>query len=113
MPSLPQASGYPAWLTREERKAGRIAVKWNATLVSATSGEEAGCQMRDITHLGCRIRMANAPSMGTHVTIAIPAFTSVAGWIVWQADGEVGVDFAHPLPDDVLTEVIRRNAALH
>lgn len=65
--------------------------------------------MLDITHLGCRIRIERAPSIGTHVSIVIPAFADVAGWIVWKADGEAGIDFAHPLPADVLAEIIRRN----
>lgn len=103
------ASDYPAWLAREERKAERIAVEWDATLVSATSGEAMRCHMRDITSLGCRLHLERPPSMGTHVTIAIPAFADVAGWVAWKAHDEAGIDFAHPLPDDVLTEIIRRN----
>lgn len=110
MASVSQSSDYPAWLAREERTADRIAVAWDAVLVSATSGIEMPCRMVDITSLGCRIRLEGAPSMGTHVTIAIPAFADVAGWIAWKAEGDAGIDFAHPLPGEVLTEVIRRNA---
>jgi hypothetical protein len=109
MASVSQTSDYPSWLAREERKAERVAVAWDATLVPATSGDEMPCHMLDITHLGCRLRMERAPSVGTHVNIVIPAFAGVAGWIAWKADGEAGIDFAHPLPADVLSEVIRRN----
>lgn len=113
MASVSQTSEYPAWLAREERKADRIAIAWDAVLIPATSREEMPCHMVDITHLGCRIRMAGMPSVGTHVDIVIPAFASVPGWIAWKAAGEAGIDFAHPLPSDVLAEVIRRNDGMH
>lgn len=109
MASALQKPDYATWLACQERKAERIPVLWDATLISAMSGDTLPCHMLDITHRGCRIRMTRVPSVGTHITIIVPAFTNVAGWIAWKARDEAGIDFAHPLPPAVLSEVIRRN----
>ena len=84
---------------------------WEATVRSLKSGDTA-CRILDFTHLGCRFRSEEAPSMGSHVSVIVPGFAEVAGWIAWRPDGQAGVDFAHPLPDAVLQEVVRRNGVL-
>lgn len=111
MASVLKAAEYPAWLAQEERKAERVAVTWEATVRSLKSGD-AACRILDFTHLGCRFRSEEPPSMGSHVSVIVPGFAEVAGWIAWRADGQAGVDFAHPLPDAVLQEVVRRNGVL-
>lgn len=111
MASTVRAVEYPAWLAREERQAQRVAVAWEGTLRSLRSPHRP-CRILDFTHLGCRVEVEDAPSMGTHVGIVVPAFAEVAGWIAWRSDGQVGIDFAHPLPDVVLQQVLLRNGAL-
>jgi hypothetical protein len=101
---------YPSWLAREERKSDRLAVAWSASICSSR-GEEGG-EVLDITPLGCRVRMNDAPPGGSHVGVVLPEFASVAGWVVWRSSGEVGIDFAHPLADVVFDEILRRNGAL-
>lgn len=110
MASKPATSNYPTWLAREERQSDRVAVAWSATL-STPHGDHA-CRIADITHLGCRIQADDLPSVGTYVTVVIPQFAGVAGWVAWRKNGEAGLDFGHPLPDAVLDEVLRRNGTL-
>lgn len=111
MASVPKTSEYPAWLAQEERKADRVPVAWEATVRSLKSGD-APCRILDFTQLGCRIGSEDPPAMGSHVSVIVPGFAEVVGWIVWRGNEQAGVDFAHPLPDAVLQEVVRRNGAL-
>jgi hypothetical protein len=111
MGSNPEPQNYPSWLAREERTAHRVAVSWEATICSPTL-EDAACRILDITHLGCRLSSEHPPRTGTLVTVAIPEFAGITGWIAWRSNGEVGIDFAHPMPTAVLDEIVRRNGAL-
>jgi len=99
---------YPSWLAADERKADRVAVDWFATLASIKFPAE-DAQLIDISNLGCRLRIGRIVSVGTFVTVGIPHFTGVPGWIAWAKGGEMGVDFSHAIPKAVIEEIIRRN----
>lgn len=109
MATKPNTS-YPSWLAQEERKADRAAVSWQGTISSIKFDAEA-CLVQDITHLGCRIMLAHAVSVGTYVSIEIPQIASLEGWVAWNRGCEIGIDFSHPLPAEVLNEIIRRGDA--
>ena len=99
---------YPSWLAADERKAERIPVNWVATLASIKFPAE-DASLIDISNLGCCLRTSRIVSVGTFVTVGIPHFTGVPGWIAWSKGGEMGVDFSHALPKAVVEEIIRRN----
>lgn len=61
----------------------------------------------DITRLGCRVTLQQNISVGTFVTLAIPAFVELFGWVAWSGPHVAGIDFSHPLPPAVLEHVIR------
>ena len=109
MASTAKTAQYPTWLACEERQAHRVAVAWEGVLCSIGSAGRP-CRILDFTHLGCRVQVEEAPSMGSRVGIVIPAFAEVVGWIAWRADGQAGIDFAHPLPDDLLQDILVRNS---
>ncbi len=99
---------YPSWLTQEERKSDRVTVAWRGTISSVKFDAEM-CSIRDVTQLGCRIVLAHAVSVGTYVSISIPHIDRLEGWVAWNRESEIGIDFSHPLPIAVLDELIRRN----
>jgi hypothetical protein len=100
----------PEWLAHEERTADRVAVSWVASISSRKFSDEA-CRIVDITHLGCRVQLTSPITVGAQVTIAIADFAELAGWVAWHKGGEIGVDFSHPLPAQVLDSIIARHGA--
>jgi hypothetical protein len=103
-------SAHPEWLAHEERTADRVAVSWPASISSRKVAAEP-CRIVDITHLGCRVQWASAITVGAQVTIAVADFAELAGWVAWHKGNEIGVDFSHPLPAQVLEGMIARNRA--
>ena len=102
------STAYPSWLAQEERKSDRVAVAWQATISSVKFDAET-CAILDITQLGCRIALAHGVSVGTYVTIDLPQTVRLEGWVAWNRGGEIGVDFSHPLPAELLAGIIHRN----
>jgi hypothetical protein len=101
----------PTWPGRDERKAVRIPVAWTATL-SADHFSEQAVRISNCTARGCRIETPLAVPVGTFVSVTIPEFTAVPGWVAWSSPEAIGIDFSHPLPSRVLAYVVERNASL-
>ncbi len=104
----PQWHPHVAPILCDERRAIRILVDWDAAVTLPTGGRTR-CWVLDISNRGCRIRAETPSSVGTCVNVLLPRFGSVTGWVAWRADGEAGIDFAHPLQPSVLEEILRRN----
>jgi hypothetical protein len=107
MASIVDPTPHPTWLAQDERQADRLAVVWPATIASMKFDPEA-CSISDITHRGCRILLGHHITVGTYVTIDMPQLTKLEGWIAWNRGHEVGVEFSHPLPKDVLSDIETR-----
>ena len=107
MASIVDPTPHPTWLAQDERQADRLAVVWPATTASLKFDPEA-CSISDITHRGCRILLGHHITVGTYVTIDMPQLTKLEGWIAWNRGHEVGVEFSHPLPKDVLSDIETR-----
>jgi hypothetical protein len=60
----------------------------------------------DITRTGCRSMIQRRVSVGTFVTLEIPDFVEVFGWVAWGNDYAVGIDFSHALPPAVLAHIV-------
>lgn len=60
----------------------------------------------DITRSGCRVLIHQRVSVGTFVTLAIPTFVEMFGWVAWSNDHALGIDFSHTLPPAVLAHVV-------
>jgi len=101
----------PTWPGRDERRAVRILVAWTATL-SADHFSEQAVRISNCTARGCRIETPLALPVGTFVSVTIPEFTAVPGWVAWSSSEAIGIDFSHPLPSRVLAYVVERNASL-
>ena len=99
----------PAASDMDERKARRRAASLAARLYSTVT---APCSVRvlDLTHLGCRVSTSQVLSVGAFVTLEVPHFTAINGWVAWSLDGEIGLDFAHPLPLRVVDYILDRAA---
>lgn len=65
----------------------------------------------DITRSGCRVIIQRRVSVGTFVTLAIPSYVDVFGWIAWSDDRVLGIDFSHALPPAVLAHIVRLGSA--
>lgn len=60
----------------------------------------------DFTRTGCRAVIQRRVSVGTFVTLAIPTFVEVFGWVAWSTDHALGINFSHNLPPPVLAHVV-------
>ena len=90
----------------DERQATRLPLLLTAQM-SSDRFEATAVRLTDLTGRGCRLSTAQLVSVGTFVTVHILGFTEIGGWIAWARDGEVGLDFANPLPDAVTGHVLR------
>jgi hypothetical protein len=45
-------------------------------------------------------------TVGTFVTLAIPTFVEMFGWVAWSTDHALGISFSHALPPAVLDHVV-------
>lgn len=59
-----------------------------------------------MTRSGCRVLIQRRVSVGTFVTLVIPTFVEVFGWVAWSNDHALGIDFSHTLPSAVLAHVV-------
>lgn len=106
MPTNPASSSFPAWLPADERKADRLRLSLPAQM-SSDRFDTINVRLTDLTGLGCRLSTAERVSMGVFVTVHIPGFTQISGWVAWSEDGELGLDFANPLPDPVTGFIVQ------
>lgn len=97
------------WPSLDERKLPRSPVQLRATL-RCDKTPEWSVEVTDMTELGCRVAVPERLSVGTFVTLSIPTFVDVVGWVVWTTDAALGIDFSHPLPRGVLEHVVGRSA---
>ena len=63
--------------------------------------------LTDLTYRRCCLSTKQGVSVGSFVTIHVPGYTEINGWIAWVKNGEVGLDFADPLPHAVTEYVLR------
>lgn len=89
----------------DERRAARVPTHMLAELRCDRASAEQVI-ITDMTNFGCRVTVARLVTIGTFVTIAIPDFVEIPGWVAWSTDTALGVDFSHPLPDAVRVHVV-------
>lgn len=99
-------TSYPAWLAGEERHAARRLLSLPARLAGERVRGDAIGRTMDITALGCRLAVAEPPPVGSYVAIDVAGCSGIAGWVAWSRNGQLGVDFAHPLPDAVVEHLL-------
>lgn len=100
---MPPAVTPPALV--DERRAVRVPTELVAGLRWGEALPE-NVIVTDMTNFGCRIATICGVSIGTFVTVAIPEFVEIPGWVAWSTDTAMGVDFSHPLPDAVRAHVV-------
>jgi len=110
MASATEPTVYPAWLAHGERQAERLTVKWEAT-VACMKFDPEPCAVLDITHLGCRLQLSRDVTVGTYITVRVPDFANIEGWVAWSKAQQIGVDFSHPLPAAIVSEIMARMKA--
>lgn len=89
----------------DERRATRMPTRLRAGL-RCDKAPTQQVVVTDMTNFGCRIEAIRKITVGTFVTVAIPEFVDIFGWVAWSTDTALGVDFSHPLPDAVRTHVV-------
>ena len=64
-------------------------------------------EMIDLSDLGCRLRLCINVAFGTFLTMNVEGFTAINGWVAWREKQEIGLEFAHPMPDDVTQYILK------
>ena len=100
--TLPGASDI---LGLDERAAPRVGLRLRAVLKCDKTPTQQVIAT-DITRTGCRAAIQRRVSVGTFVTLAIPEFVEVFGWVAWSNDYALGINFSHTLPPAVLAHVV-------
>jgi hypothetical protein len=95
----------------DERKVHRLPVRLPATL-KCDKTPDWQVEVADFTQLGCRVAVPQRVSVGTFVTLTIPMFVDLVGWVAWTTDDALGIDFSHPLPSDVLAHVVQLGSGI-
>ena len=106
MAPYPAPSTLPSWLVSDERQANRLPLSLPAQM-SSNRFDMTAVHLTDLTYQGCRLSTEQGVSVGSFVTIHVSGFTEINGWIAWVKNGEVGLDFANPLPHAVTEHVLR------
>ena len=92
------------WLAVEDRRATRVHLGLPVTI--ARDGPAAApAMMIDVSRFGCRLTGAPRQTVGSLVTIHVKHFTSLEGWVAWDEAGVSGLDFAHPVPEPIVSHL--------
>ena len=102
-PSKPTAARF------DERDIDRQPLRIETTLFNRKAGV-IDVVITDLTNQGCRLASDQPLTVGASVTLALTTRIEAVAWVAWRAEGAVGVEFAHPLPE-ALFEAIAREAA--
>jgi hypothetical protein len=89
----------------DERRAVRVATRLPAGL-RCDKAPTQQVIVTDMTNNGCRITIDRRVTVGTFVTVTVPDFIEISGWVAWSSQTALGVDFSHPLPDAVRAHVV-------
>jgi hypothetical protein len=98
----PKQAHSTAWI--DERRAMRRHLGL-PVMMSSTHTRPSLAYMVDVSSVGCRIEGQVGFAIGSLAAIEVKGFTKFEGWVVWQRPGELGVEFAHPLPEPVVTHL--------
>ena len=88
-----------AWI--DERRAVRQHLGL-PVIISNPHSHRLAAHMVDISSVGCRIEGQAGFVIGSFATVEIKEFTKFDGWVVWQRPGELGIEFAHALPEPIV-----------
>ena len=94
----------------DERRDSRVSVRLSAILKCDRTPTQRVIAT-DITRSGCRVIIQRRVSVGTFVTLAIPSYVDIFGWVIWSDDRALGIDFSHALPPAVLAHIVRLGSA--
>ena len=93
----------------DERKAARVPLRLTAVLRCDRHPTQQ-VSVIDLTRFGCQIVTHRRVTAGTFVTLDIPDYVDLFGWVAWTHDCKLEVDFAHPLPPAVMDHITRLGA---
>jgi len=99
-------AAFPEWLSSDDRKADRRRLELAVTIQSTNLPPEPA-RMTDLSPLGCGIATTARLHVGSYLTVLIPGFTTVEGWVAWRKPDCLGLDFSHQLPAKVVDHVVR------
>lgn len=89
----------------DERREPRVSLRRRAVLKCDRTPTQQVIAT-DITRIGCRVVIQRRVSVGTFVTLFIPDFVEVFGWVAWSDDHALGIDFSHILPPAILVHIV-------
>ena len=99
---IPQHAHSAAWI--DERRAARQHLGL-PIVISGINSRRLSPHMVDISSVGCRIERDLGFVIGSYATVEVKDFTSFGGWVVWQRPGELGIEFAHALPEPIVSHL--------
>ena len=100
--SSPMQSLSSAWI--DERRAVRQHLGLPIA-ISSIHSRPLSAHMVDISSTGCRIEGPVGFVIGSLATVEVKDFTKFDGWVVWQRPGELGIEFAHELPEPIVSHL--------
>lgn len=103
----PKSNALPQWLAADHRTAARWPIDLPAELAVRDRPGAAAVRVGDISALGCLLVVADETvAVGRFVTVTLPGHAPLEGWIAWCKQGHAGVDFAQPLDEAKVDEII-------
>ena len=88
----------------DERRATRVPLRLAAVMRSDKHPTQQ-VSVTDLTRYGCQVATHRRVTVGTFVTLDIPGYVDVFGWVAWTHESKLGIDFAHPLPPAVMAHI--------
>ena len=88
----------------DERKAARVPLRL-AVVMKCDKHPTQQVTLTDLTRFGCQVATHRRVTVGTFVTLDIPGYVDVFGWVAWTHGSKLGIDFAHALPPGVMAHI--------
>ena len=99
---IPQPAQPAAWI--DERRSVRQHLGLPVS-ISGINSRPLSAHMVNISSVGCRIEGDLGFVIGSYATVEVKDFTSFGGWVVWQRPSELGIEFAHVLPEPIVSHL--------
>jgi len=91
----------------DQRRARRYPALRYASIRSSRQDAQIPGSIVDLSTSGCRIATKGSFLNGTRVCLRMLDMQAWWGTVVWEADGEIGVAFEHPLHPAVVEHIAR------
>jgi hypothetical protein len=88
-----------------ERRAHRYKINVPAVL-DRKGSDPLNVQMMNVGETGCRLKLPERLSVGTHVMLSIGGLPRLEARVRWSHENAAGLAFADPLPPGILDKLL-------